>query len=82
MSVWSGVAVYFIIWWVVLFAVLPWGVQNAHEAGETVESGNEPGAPVNPRLLLKTIVTTLISAAIFAIVYAVIVSGWLLGSGQ
>jgi predicted secreted protein len=79
MSFWSGVAVYFIIWWVVLFAVLPWGVQNAHEAGETVETGNEPGAPVNPRLVFKALVTTVISAIIFAIVYLAIASGWLLG---
>ena len=82
MSVWSGVAIYFIIWWVVLFAVLPWGVQSAHEAGETVESGNEPGAPINPRLVLKAIVTTLISAVIFAIVHTVIASGLLSGWHQ
>lgn len=79
MSVWSGVAVYFIIWWVVLFAVLPWGVKNAHEAGETVETGNEPGAPVNPQLIIKALVTTGVSAVIFAIVYVAIASGWLLG---
>jgi predicted secreted protein len=79
MSIWSGIAIYFIIWWAVLFAVLPWGVQNAHEAGETVEVGNEPGAPVNPRLLIKAAITTVISAVIFAIVYVVIASGWLLG---
>jgi predicted secreted protein len=79
MSIWSGIAVYFIIWWVVLFAVLPWGVQNAHEAGEPLEVGNEPGAPVRPRLLLKALITTIISALIFAIVYVAISSGWLLG---
>lgn len=79
MSIWSGIAVYFIIWWTVLFAVLPWGVRNAHEAGETVETGNEPGAPVKPRLLLKALITTVVAAIIFAGVYAIIVSGWLLG---
>ncbi|MGE0630612.1 MAG: DUF1467 family protein [Parvibaculaceae bacterium] len=79
MSIWSGIAVYFIIWWTVLFAVLPWGVRNAHEAGETVETGNEPGAPVKPRLLLKALITTVVAAIIFAGVYAIVVSGWLLG---
>ena len=79
MSIWSGIAVYFIIWWVVLFAVLPWGVQNAREAGETIEVGNEPGAPVKPRLLLKALVTTIISGLIFAVVYVAFSSGWLLG---
>ena len=79
MSIWSAIAIYFIIWWVVLFAVLPWGIQNAHEAGEVVESGNEPGAPVNPRLLVKVLVTTVIAAIVFAGVYVVVMSGWLLG---
>ena len=45
MKIGSGIAIYFVIWWVVLFAVLPWGVKNAHEAGETTSKGNEPGAP-------------------------------------
>ena len=30
----TAAAIYFIIWWVVLFAVLPFGVRNASEAGE------------------------------------------------
>jgi predicted secreted protein len=79
MSIWSAIAVYFIIWWTVLFAVLPWGVRNAHEAGETIETGNEPGAPVKPRLLFKALITTIVAAIVFAGVYAVIASGWLLG---
>ena len=28
MNVATGIAIYFIIWWVVLFAVLPWGVRS------------------------------------------------------
>ena len=44
MSVLSVVAVYFIIWWVTLFAVLPWGVRSQAEAAD-VAPGTEPGAP-------------------------------------
>ena len=54
----SAVAIYFITWWVCLFVVLPFGVKNAHEAGEAVEQGNEHGAPVKPMLLRKIIATT------------------------
>ena len=36
MSLVSAIAIYFIIWWVCLFVVLPFGVRNAHEAGEVV----------------------------------------------
>ena len=57
----TGIAIYFTIWWVVIFAVLPWGVR----AQENVEPGHASGAPANPRLLLKAIVTTLVSAVIW-----------------
>ena len=41
------IALYFIVWWVSLFAVLPLGVQNAEEAGEVREAYADPGAPVS-----------------------------------
>jgi predicted secreted protein len=72
----SAIAIYFVIWWTVLFAVLPWGVRNAHEAGEAVESGNEPGAPVDPNLKRKALITTLIATVVFALVYGLIVQQW------
>jgi predicted secreted protein len=65
MSLVSGIAVYFIIWWIVLFAVLPWGIQSQHETG-TSEELADPGAPVRPRIGLKALVTTVIAAVIFA----------------
>ena len=72
----SAIAVYFIIWWVVLFAVLPWGIRNASESGETVEQGNDAGAPVNPRLGLKAVITTVVASIIYVAVYALINQGW------
>ncbi len=33
MSLASALAIYFIIWWLVLFLVLPFGIRNAHESG-------------------------------------------------
>ncbi len=65
-----GIATYFIIWWVVLFAVLPWGVRTQQEAGEIVP-GSAESAPVAPRLLKKMLITTLVSGLIFGLVYAV-----------
>jgi predicted secreted protein len=64
-----ALAIYFTIWFTVLFAVLPFGVQSQHEAGDIV-SGTDPGAPVAPRLLVKALWTTLISAVVFAGVVA------------
>jgi hypothetical protein len=43
----GGIALYFVIWWTVLFAVLPFGVRSQAEAGDVV-SGSEPGAPAAP----------------------------------
>ncbi|NMD08185.1 MAG: DUF1467 family protein [Phyllobacteriaceae bacterium] len=71
----SMAAIYFIIWWIVLFAVLPFGIRNANEAGSTVEEGNDAGAPVLHGLRWKAMVTTLIAAAVFALVYVLLGDG-------
>jgi predicted secreted protein len=62
-----SIAIYLTIWFIVLFAVLPFGVRSQQESGEVVP-GTEPGAPVAPRLFIKSIWTTLISAVVFAFV--------------
>jgi predicted secreted protein len=54
----TGIAIYFLIWWVTLFAVLPFGVKSQHEA-ET-SPGTDPGAPILPRMLQKLLWTTLV----------------------
>lgn len=61
------IALFFTIWFVVLFAVLPFGVKSQHEAGEYVP-GTDPGAPVAPRLLPKILWTTVITIIIFGAV--------------
>ena len=73
----SGIAVYFIIWWLVLFVVLPFGVRNSVEAGEAVQQGNEPGAPVRPLIFRKAIITTVVATAIFGVFYAATTQGWM-----
>jgi predicted secreted protein len=66
MSVTTAVAIYFIIWWTALFAVLPWGVRSQVETGTVIE-GTDPGAPAIPHLWLKLAWTTLVSTLIFAL---------------
>ena len=77
MTIASAIAIYFIIWWLVLFMVLPFGIRNAHEAGETVEEGNEPGAPTNPRLVQKAVITTIFATAVFSVFYLAVTRGWM-----
>ena len=41
----TGFAIYFVLWWLVLFLTLPFGVRSQHEDGEGAP-GTDPGAPV------------------------------------
>ena len=75
MSIATAIAIYFIIWWVVLFAVLPWGVRSQEERGDIV-TGSDPGAPVVPRLWWKLLWTTVVAGVIFSIAAAVYVNRW------
>jgi predicted secreted protein len=62
----TAAAIYFIVWWIVLFAVLPWGVRSQAESGEVVP-GSDPGAPAIPHLAAKLAWTTLVATAVFAL---------------
>ena len=70
MALGSAIAIFFIIWWIGLFAVLPWGVRSQHEDGEIVP-GSDPGAPTTPRLLKIAIYNTIFASVVFAIYYLV-----------
>ncbi|HZB39014.1 MAG TPA: DUF1467 family protein [Beijerinckiaceae bacterium] len=59
----GATSLYFLIWWISLFTVLPFGVTSQHEAGE-VASGTEPGAPSAPMLREKALWTTLVAAPV------------------
>lgn len=65
-------AIYFIIWWLVFFAVLPFGMSR--EAEETLVPGADPGAPAVPRLGAKALWTTVIAAVFAVMFYGVYVS--------
>ena len=67
-----GAALYILIWWIVLFAMLPIGVRTQAEEGE-VAPGTAESAPHAPRLLPKMFATTLVAAIVFAALYAIIV---------
>lgn len=66
----GGLALYFVIWWILLFAVLPFGVRSQVESGEVV-AGTEPGAPSVHGLQEKAIWTTLVASIVLVIAAAV-----------
>lgn len=72
----SGLAIYFVLWWVVLFAVLPFGARSQQESGE-VSLGTDPGAPVLARMGRKLLWTTLISSVIFGFAFSAYRAGYI-----
>jgi len=63
MAISTSIAIYFLIWWIVLFAVLPWGVRAQGEGGPP---GTDHGAPVMTNLKMKLVWTTIMTTVIFA----------------
>lgn len=61
------VMVFVVIWWTVLFAVLPLGVRRI----ENPTPGVDRGAPEDPQLLRKALICTAISAVLWGIWYVV-----------
>ena len=61
----TGVMVYIVIWWTVLFAVLPLGVRRVEKPGK----GEERGAPERPELIRKAIITSAVAAVLWLAFY-------------
>lgn len=59
-----GLAVYVVIWWTMLFAILPFGIRSQQEQGAVVP-GSEPGAPHRPRIGLRLAVNTLVAGVLW-----------------
>ena len=51
---------------------LPIGVRPPHEAGEAVETGHEPGAPVKPRIWIKALAASVLAAIVWLIMFFVL----------
>jgi predicted secreted protein len=69
----TGFAMYFVIWWISLFLVLPWRTEPDAAPAE----GHASSAPRNPRLMKKLLVNTVLAAVLWLVAYALIHSGWI-----
>jgi len=70
----TGVVLYILIWWTVLFAVLPIGTKPVAEADELT---GWRGVPERPRIAMKVLLTTLVAGLVWLGCYALITSDWL-----
>ena len=63
----THLAIYFVVWWITLFIVLPFGVQR----DEAVSGGNDPGAPVSPRIGIKLLVNTVLALVVWFVIFLI-----------
>ncbi len=64
----TAVAVYVIVWWLVIFTTLPFGVRREEEP----QPGHDPGAPQKPMMWIKAGATTVIAALVTGAIWAAI----------
>ncbi len=69
--IWT-LSIYFVTWWISLFAILPLGVRSHAEAGAQVPEGCDPGAPVNPNLKRKAFTTTWVAAIVTGAIWCAV----------
>jgi predicted secreted protein len=74
MSIVSAIVLYAVIWFLVLFVVLPIRLVTQGDRGEIVP-GTQAGAPANLQMRRKAFVTTIVATVVWAILAAIIVSG-------
>jgi len=65
----GSIIVYVLIWWIIFFSVLPVGIQSNKEKFKEKVEGIDPGAPINPKIGKKFLITTLITSIIFIVIY-------------
>ena len=66
MSLFGGIVTFIVVWWIVLFTVLPWGIRSQIESdADTIVRGSDAGAPKKPKLKIKFLITTIIALIIW-----------------
>ena len=69
MGITGSIIVYVLIWWIIFFSVLPIGIQSNKDTFSEKIGGIDPGAPKNPKIAKKFIITTIITSIIFIVIY-------------
>jgi predicted secreted protein len=72
MSISLAIAIYFICWWIVLFAILPLRIGPQPPESTRDPIADASGAPYAPNLARKFLITTIVSMAVFAVIYVLI----------
>jgi predicted secreted protein len=76
MTITAALVLYSMIWFIVLFCVLPVRTQSQADQGHVVP-GTPASAPADAQIGRKAKITTLIATVLFVIAYGIITSGWI-----
>jgi predicted secreted protein len=68
MNIFSAIVIFVLCWWMVFFCALPFDIKPM----EKPVGGSMSGAPIDPGLKKKLIITTAIAFVLWAAIYAVI----------
>ena len=77
MGITGSIIVYVLIWWIVFFSLLPVGIQSKKEKFIEKIEGIDPGAPNNPKIAKKFLITTIITSIFFIVIYYLVESNLL-----
>ncbi len=69
MGITGSIIVYVMIWWIIFFSLLPVGIKSNKEVFHEKIEGIDPGAPKNPKIAKKFLITTIITSIIFVVIY-------------
>tara|TARA_X000001036_G_scaffold438274_1_gene485676 strand:- start:983 stop:1237 length:255 start_codon:yes stop_codon:yes gene_type:complete len=75
MGVTGSIIIYVMIWWIIFFSVLPVGIKSNKEAFKESIEGSDPGAPKNPKMAKKFLITTIITSILFIMIYYLVNTG-------
>ena len=73
----GAIIIFICIWWIIFFSVLPIGIKSENSEFKGSTKGNDPGAPKNPKVAKKFLITTLITSVIFSVIYYLTINNYL-----
>ncbi len=73
MEITSFIVVYIMVWWLLFFMALPFGIQRERNP----IPGQDHGAPVNPKLKIKALIVTVLAFIVTFLVQWLIDQGFL-----
>jgi predicted secreted protein len=76
MSVTGAIVLFVVLWFMMMFIILPIRARSQADAGEVVP-GTPEGAPANFRLGRTALIVTLWALLVWAISVGIILSGWI-----